>query len=52
MVGFFPKKIPKIFLFSEMLDAESFKAIAHMLAWDALKKVKKNCLSKKKVRLA
>ena len=41
-------KIPEISLCSEILDAEGFKLISHMLAWDALKKRKivwtKNCL--------
>ena len=30
-------KNPKISLGNEILDAESFKLIPHMLAWDALK---------------
>ena len=43
----FPKrKSHKNSLCSDILDALSFKLIPHLLAWDALKKVK-NCLNKK-----
>ena len=41
------KKIPKTSLRSDILHAKNFKVLQHMLSWDALKKLKKNCLNKK-----